>query len=337
MYNGNHTQLSLFQTATGVSFPLLQMAVNGTVYGAFRDDMMLIDQTGKQTLLVDVRRDANWRTKVTAEIDRLINLPIARVVSDAFTLDSLQVGQSATRTLSIVNDGRASLTVSGATTDVEGLDIAVTGQTVSEDDTIKVVLTYSPLSDGLHSGSIRITTPGAISNEILIQLDATVLAQPIPRLTSSVEGISLGEVETGRSGTNFVTLENEGNAELVVGIDETSTGIVGTGETTIASGETGRISYRIDLEVDGPYSGTLILNTNDPAKPQLTIPITATGVTIPVEPRADFNGSGVVDFADFLVFAGVFGSSDPTVDLDGSGIVDFAEISSSSHSPSARS
>lgn len=41
---------------------------------------------------------------------------------------------------------------------------------------------------------------------------------------------------------------------------------------------------------------------------------------------SDFDGSGVVDFADFLVFAGAFGSSSATEDLDGSGTVDFADF-----------
>lgn len=326
MYNGNHTQLSLFQTSTGVSFPLLQMAVNGTIYGAFRDDMMLIDQSGTQTLLTDVRGDSNWRTKFTAEIDRLLNLPVARVVSNALMLDSLRVGETATRTLSIVNDGRSSLTVGTATTDIDDLRVALPGQTVSENDTVKVVLTFSPSSDGLLKGSITIATPGAISDEVLIPVNITVLPQLRPRLTTIIESVSLGEVETGRSGTYFVALRNEGSAELIVGIDGTSEGIASSGETTIAPGETGRINYQIDLEVDGPYSGTLILNTNDPNRPQLTIPVVATGITIPVEPRADFNGNGVVDFADFLIFAGVFGAADSSVDLDGSGIVDFGDF-----------
>jgi hypothetical protein len=157
-------------------------------------------------------------------------------------------------------------------------------------------------------------------------VNVTILPQPRPRLTATIESVSLGEVETGRSGTFFVSLRNEGNAELVVGIDGTSQGITSSGETTVAAGETGRIGYRIDLDFDGPYAGTLILNTNDPGSPQLTISIIATGITIPVEPRADFNKSGVVDFADFLIFAIVFGSADPTVDLDGSGIVDFGDF-----------
>lgn len=40
----------------------------------------------------------------------------------------------------------------------------------------------------------------------------------------------------------------------------------------------------------------------------------------------DFNGDGVVNFADFSLFAESFGSTDVRFDLDGSGIVDFADF-----------
>ena len=46
----------------------------------------------------------------------------------------------------------------------------------------------------------------------------------------------------------------------------------------------------------------------------------------PVDPRADFNGSGTVDFADFLSFVSVFGKADATFDLDGSNQVDFGDF-----------
>ena len=43
-------------------------------------------------------------------------------------------------------------------------------------------------------------------------------------------------------------------------------------------------------------------------------------------PSADFDGSGSVEFADFVAFAGVFGTSERTFDLTGDGNVDFADF-----------
>lgn len=41
---------------------------------------------------------------------------------------------------------------------------------------------------------------------------------------------------------------------------------------------------------------------------------------------ADFDGSGEVDFPDFVMFARAFGSTDPQFDLDDSGMVDFPDF-----------
>ncbi|MCC6675603.1 MAG: hypothetical protein IT436_00540 [Phycisphaerales bacterium] len=40
---------------------------------------------------------------------------------------------------------------------------------------------------------------------------------------------------------------------------------------------------------------------------------------------ADFNGDGVVDFADFLAFLNLYDAQDPRADLNGDGVVDFAD------------
>ena len=41
---------------------------------------------------------------------------------------------------------------------------------------------------------------------------------------------------------------------------------------------------------------------------------------------ADFNSDGVIDFADFVLFAQGFGSTDPRFDLDGDGAVGFSDF-----------
>ncbi|MBK34763.1 MAG: hypothetical protein CME26_04425 [Gemmatimonadetes bacterium] len=52
----------------------------------------------------------------------------------------------------------------------------------------------------------------------------------------------------------------------------------------------------------------------------------AVPLSSPAQSPADFNDSGKVDFADFLLFAGAFGTTDPAFDLDGSGSVDFTDL-----------
>ena len=42
--------------------------------------------------------------------------------------------------------------------------------------------------------------------------------------------------------------------------------------------------------------------------------------------KGDFNNDGAVNFADFIAFAGAFGTESPIYDLDGSGLVDFQDF-----------
>ena len=225
MYNGNATQLSLFQSSTGVTFPLLQRAVNGALYGAFRDDMMLIDQTGTQRLLVDVRNDRSLQTRVTTEIDRLLSKPVGRILQESISIDDARAGETATWTLQIVNEGKTDLTLRDYASTVEGVTLDLPGQAIAPRDTAEITLHYGPTSAGAHSGLISINTPGVLSEAVTIPLTSDVLAAARPRLFTSIEQINLGEVETLRPGTFALSFRNDGNVPLRVEVDEASDGV----------------------------------------------------------------------------------------------------------------
>ena len=288
MYNGNATQLNLFQTSTGVSFPLLQRAVNGTLYGAFRDDTMLIDQTGTHRLLIDVRNDRSWQTKITAEIDRLLTKPVGRILQENVSIDDARVGETATLTLQIINEGKADLTLRDYSSTVDGVTIDLPGQAIAPQDTAEIALHYGPTSAGEHSGLISINTPGALLEAVTVPLTSDVLAAPRPRLFTSIKQIDLVEAETLRPGIFAVNIRNDGNAPLRVIVDKASDGVTGTGAVAINSGKTGQVTYTIDPGADGPFAGSLVLTTNDPDASRITIPVNATGISIPPEPACRF-------------------------------------------------
>lgn len=326
MYNGNHTQLSLFRSATGVSFPLLQMAVNGTLYGAFRDEMMVIDQTGKQTLLVDVRSDANWRTKVTAEIDRLISIPVPRILDARLQADSLSVGETAILPFTITNSGGGPLVVRSVSSDLPGFSSGVSDLVIAAGDTVTVNLTVTPTEAGTFAADVVLSAPGALNPTLTVPAELVVLAPPVPRLVTTVSTVSLGEIEAGRLIPVSIPITNDGNAELTVSADNPADGLTATETARIAPMMSGTFRAHIRRDTSGPFDVTLRLGTNDPDRPTLEVQVTGSVIVIPADVRADFDGSGSVDFADFLFFASSFGTSEPKADLDGSGVVDFADF-----------
>jgi len=326
MYNGNQSQLSLFQASTGITFPFLQMAVNGTLYGAFRDEMMLIDQTGTQRLIVDVRSDPNWRTKITAEVDRLLSVPVGRLLDSDLTIPSIRVGDTTQQTVRIVNEGRFGLTLSGASTDVDGIQIDLGQSSLAPGDTASVTITYMPALEGSFNGTLTIETPGAISENVTLPIQAEALPLLKPRLGALPGSLSLGDLEIDRPRTHSVAFTNEGNADLVLTLNEASSGVLATGSVIIPAGETGSFTFRLDLDMEGTFDAQLVIDTNDPDTPSVEVPISAVGIIIPADPLADFDGSGLSDFSDFLYFAGVFGTSDPTGDINKNGTVDFNDF-----------
>ncbi len=80
------------------------------------------------------------------------------------------------------------------------------------------------------------------------------------------------------------------------------------------------LAYTITLSMAADSSGVPLApgNRNVTFIPDQTIS--------PAAAVADFDGSGVVDFSDFLLFANAFGSSDPRFDLDDDGLVAFSDF-----------
>jgi hypothetical protein len=326
VYNGNPSELSLFQASTSVTFPLLQKAVNGTVYGAWRDEIMLVDQGGSQRLILDIRRNPDWLERLTDEIDRLVNVPVARFDTEGLTLDSLRVGESVDRSLQITNDGKSPLTVSRPASDIDGVELDLPTSTVAPGESTTINLSYTPDTAGPVMGTISIQTPGAVSETISLDFDAFVLPPLLPKLSTLPERVELGSIETDRVGIYVLSVTNEGNADLVLSVNVMSEGVSGTGETRIEAGSSGTVRYRLVLDSAGTFLGTLVLDTNDPEQPSLSIAVAATGVVIPPDPRADLDTSGTVDFSDFLIFAGVFGTTDTIGDINANGVVDFGDF-----------
>ena len=103
-------------------------------------------------------------------------------------------------------------------------------------------------------------------------------------------------------------------------------------------GDTPSISWSLNgMTVEGETGTTLSIPATDAAED--IVVVTATdGVSTPTRTwtisrslKGDFNGSGSVDFTDFLNFAAVFGQTvesvvDPIIDIDGSGTIDFNDF-----------
>ena len=145
------------------------------------------------------------------------------------------------------------------------------------------------------------------------------LLQPRPHTLTKVSGPRQQAAAGSALAQPFVVLVLDQYGDPLAGATVTFSVTTGGGTLAATTGTT---------DADGRAATTLTLGrTPGTTTVQATVadlePVTFTATA---EATPDFNGDGVTDFSDFLLFAEAFGGSDPRFDLDGSGSVDFADF-----------
>lgn len=152
-----------------------------------------------------------------------------------------------------------------------------------------------------------------------------------------------GPVDVAVDNNGYLYIADTGNhrirvLDLKLGIIQTvaGTGFPGFNQAEGAGTET-TLNSPSGLATD-PEGRVYVADTNNNSILQLTVdfPPEYDRETPPVPPpppptppsdgRADFNGDGAVDFADFILFARAYGSTDMRYDLDGDGTVGFGDF-----------
>lgn len=103
-----------------------------------------------------------------------------------------------------------------------------------------------------------------------------------PQITISENNLNLGDVVNGEVVTREITVQNEGQADLVIASVTTSCGCTeATLEPmTISPGERGTLHIEFDSGAHGPeLTGTLIrqifIASNDPQQPEMVVELAA--------------------------------------------------------------
>jgi hypothetical protein len=192
-------------------------------------------------------------------------------------------GNNATQTITVRNNGTASLTISQAT--VSGTGFSMTGLTVpatiAAGSSTTFTAKFAPTGSGPLSGSILLTS-NAPGSPLTIPLSG-VGAQAQPQLTINPASVSFGSVAVGSTGLQSVTLSNTGNAALTI----TAATPSGTGfglnglaalPLTLNAGQSTSFSATFSpaSAVTGA-TGTISLSSNAPGSPA-TISLTGSSL-----------------------------------------------------------
>jgi len=207
--------------------------------------------------------------------------PGLTVTPSSASFGNVSVGSPATQTVQLINSGTGTLTVtqvsvagSGFSTGTLALPITLTpGQSTNFN------VQFAPTSAGTASGSVTIVS-NAPTSPAVINLSGTGIAAT-QLLTFSTTNLGFGNVNTGSSSTQSVTVKNSGNASVTVSqITESGTGFTLTGAATpvtLTAGQSLTFGVIFSPTAAGSMTGAVTVSSTASGSPT-TIALSGTGV-----------------------------------------------------------
>lgn len=237
------------------------------------------------------------RVPVRASFD---GVPSLSFVPAEIDFGYTQVGRTKTRTVRVMNrgTGTAPLEVHGAWVEsataspfslLEGLDEPVVLRPFdpSEGSLSDLVLTvrYRPLDLAAHSGALVVSAAGPGEADSQVVLRGT--SERPPEIAVDPLEVRFGPVPLGQTASAPITILNTGGAPL-----EVRARWGGAGLTTdlsarpariapLSAGAFGPLMVEVTATRPGAIQGLLLLESNDPRRPSITVPVSAEGREVP--------------------------------------------------------
>lgn len=316
LYNGSAQQVNNFQRLTGITFPLLKRASNGTSYGAGREYLMVIDREGIVRMSLNGASTTN-RQRVSDLVQELLAevlLPELAVVGDA-AFGSVGFEKTVSQTVTVQNKGAATLSVSEVRSSSEWVSVEPMMFDVAPGASREVTVTVAAQIKG--DISAMLTVVSNASNEQVIDVIAQV---PNVAPTAVTDTVRLAPNERANVSVlqNDVDLDGDALVVSAVTLGDNSERVVVNGDQTVHYRAlpdfvgTDVFTYTLDDGWGGVVTGTVVVIFEAPV------------VSPPLV--GDFDSNGVVGFGDFVLFAQVFRTMDERFDLTGDGWVDFSDF-----------
>ncbi|MFB6228520.1 MAG: choice-of-anchor D domain-containing protein, partial [Halobacteriales archaeon] len=198
-----------------------------------------------------------------------VQAPSIAVDPNQIDFGEVNVGSTATESVTVANEGNATLNISSV--GISGADAGVFSVVSEGSDTVApgeettIEVEFAPDSAGDFSAQLDI---GSSDTDESVDLSGTGEARA-PSIAVTPDQIDFGEVNVGSTVTESVTVANEGNATLnisSVGISGPDTGafsVVSEGSDTVAPGEETTIEVEFAPGSEGDFSAQLDIGSND--------------------------------------------------------------------------
>lgn len=195
---------------------------------------------------------------------------------------NMDLGSGAAQTVTIMNPGNATLTVTQA--NVSGSGFSIAGLTLplslTANQSSSFAVRFAPMAAGNVMGSVSLVS-NAPNSPTSISLSGTGLSAT-PGLSVNPASIAFGSVNVGSNASQSVTLTNTGNAALsVTQANVGGSGFSATGlrlPLNLTAGQSASFSVQFAPAAVGSVAGSVSLMSNAPGSPK-TITLAGSGVS----------------------------------------------------------
>jgi hypothetical protein len=216
---------------------------------------------------------------LTVELIGMGGQPGLAISPASFNFGSVQVGSTGTETITLTNSGNESVSISQASATGAGFSAngLSAGATIAAGQSTTFTAQFAPTTAGSATGSISIAS-NAPNSPLTIALSGSGSQAQIGAVPSAA---AFGNVSTGNSNSQTISLTNNGTASLVISRAAVSgSGFSITGLSTpltIPSGSNTTFNAVFTPSAGGSVTGSISLTSNAPNSP-FAIALSGTGV-----------------------------------------------------------
>ena len=338
-------QQTITITNTGTA-PLEITGIESDVSGlTFEPVMFTLEPNGSRTVtvtfpssaegtfsgLITISSNDPERATQTLSVSVIVQaapVPALVVQETAIDFGTVAFAQPVQETITITNPGTAPLEITSIESDVSGLTFDTTMFTLEPNGSQTVTIAFPSSVEGTFSGLITISSNDPDRAKHTLSISVIVQAAPAPVLVVGETAVDFGTIDAEKTVQQTFTITNTGTAPLeITGIESDVSGL--TFEPvmfTLSPDSSATITITFPKPMEGTFSGLINILSNDPDRAKFMLSVSGVVQPLSVEAKSDFDGNGVIGFADFLLFVSAFGSSEAQYDIDRNGAVDFPDF-----------
>lgn len=201
---------------------------------------------------------------------------------NALNFDTILVNDSTMKSFKIYNTGGTNLNISNITTSNSGFSVVgSTSFSVSPNDSATVTVKFKPLTPGLKTGTLTVTSndPDTPNLDISLSGYASIISEA--NISSNVDTLNFNSVAVDLESNSSFKIYNTGTATLDVSdvvINGNNFTLLSSTSFSVPVNDSATISVKFRPSAVTNYNGSVVITSNAANAPEFTVYLKGTGV-----------------------------------------------------------